>query len=133
MKTYSSYGSGLTPPSRQSLWDILVAAIQHLPEAFIIIDALDECQEIEAVSSWLKNLASASSTSLHVLFTSRDIPLLSDQISHIRHESLRVDKYTVADIDLFITEKIAESELRGWSGELQDNIRESLRERANGM
>src|ERR1700761_6464233 len=57
MKTYSSCGSGTTPPSHPSLKKILIDTIQHLSSVFIVIDALDECHEIVQVGSWLQNLA----------------------------------------------------------------------------
>src|ERR1700761_2460675 len=132
-ETYSNCGFGSTPPSHLSLQKMLICAIQHLPEAFIVIDALDECREIVEVGSWLQNLASSSLSSLHVLFTSRDVPIVSDEIKRIPHETLRVHECTSGDIDLFITESIINSGLSQWSNELQEVIRVSLYERADGM
>ena len=133
MKTYSNCGSGSTPPSHLPLQNILVAAIQHLPTAFIVMDALDECHEIAVVGSWMRNLVYTYSSSLHVLFTSRDMPLVSDAVERIPHETIRVNECTTADIELFITESMMKSRLRHWPRELQETIKESLYERADGM
>src|ERR1700761_2441620 len=132
-ETYSNCGSGSTPPSHLSLQNMLIRAIQELPNAFIVIDALDECQEIVQVGSWLQNLAIASSPSLHVLFSSRDVPTVSDEIERIPHGILRVNECTSEDIDLFITESITQSRLSRWPSELQETIKKSLYERADGM
>jgi len=133
MKTYSNCGSGSTRPSHVSLQKMLIEAIKHLSDVVIVIDALDESHEIAAAGSWLRNLANVSSESLHVLITSRDIPLIYDQISPLSHETVRVDDCTAADIKRFITKTIANSELRHWPSEFQLTIRESLYERADGM
>src|SRR6201996_2407351 len=130
---HSRCGSGSTPPSHLSLQKMLICAIQHLPEAFIVIDALDECREIVEVGSWLQNLASSSLSSLHVLFTSRDVPIVSDEVKRIPHEILRVNECTSEDIDIFITESITKSRLSRWPNELQETIRQSLYEGADGM
>jgi hypothetical protein len=75
---YKNCGSGTTLPS----WDDLQLALQHLPEAFIIIDALDECNETNLVAAWLQKLLTAGGGRLHVLITSRSKPDIISQGFH---------------------------------------------------
>ena len=134
MKIYSTCGSGSTPPSHLSFQNMLIAAIQHRTDSFIVIDALDECREISRVGRWFEDLASRSMlTGLHVLFSSRDVPRVLEVTRRFSHETVEVNKYTAKDIELFIDDSIMASSLRAWRGELRDAIKESLYDRADGM
>jgi hypothetical protein len=74
VSTYKNCGSGTILPSRDIIQQICSSALQHLPETFIILDALDECNEIDQVAAWLKKLLNAVGGRLHVLITSRSKP-----------------------------------------------------------
>ncbi|KAF8219797.1 hypothetical protein L208DRAFT_1216332, partial [Tricholoma matsutake] len=131
---YQNCGSGTTLPSRDIIQKICSSALQHLPETFIIIDALDECS-ISQVAAWLKKLLTAGGGRLHVLVTSRDKPDITDQLSRIpQKQAVHLDGFTDADIKLYIDSSMKDSQqLALWSEEIQTNIRESLLAGAGGM
>ena len=133
--TYKDCGSGTTLPSRDDVQQICISALQQLPEAFIIIDALDECNEIGQVATWLQKLLTAGGGRLHVLMTSRDKPDITIQLSKISQQQVvHLDDFTDADIKLYIDTRMKESEqLQLWSTDIQTNIRESLLSGAGGM
>ena len=135
MATYKNCGSGTTLPSRDELQHICSSALQDFPETFIIIDALDECNEIGQVAAWLKKLLAAGGGRLHVLITSRDKPNITvDLLGIPQQQVIHLDDFTNADIELYIDSKMKESEQLGlWSKEIQTNIRESLLAGADGM
>jgi hypothetical protein len=64
---------GATLPSQDNVQQICISALHHTPGTYIIIDALDECNEISQSVSWLKELLTGGDK-LHVLITSRDKP-----------------------------------------------------------
>jgi hypothetical protein len=122
-------------PSRDVVQQICSSALQHLPETFIIIDALDECSEISQVAAWLKRLLTAGGERLHVLITSRDKPDITDHLSRIpQQQVIYLDDFTNADIKLYIDSCMKESrQLVQWNKEIQTSIRESLLAGAGGM
>jgi hypothetical protein len=133
---YKNCGSGTTLPSRDVVQQICNSACQHLPEVFIIIDALDECNEIGQVAAWLKNLLAAEGMRLHVLITSRDKSDITDHLSGIDQQQVihLDDNLTNADIKLYIDSRMKDSRfLMLWSEEIQKNIKESLLAGADGM
>ncbi|KAF8239488.1 hypothetical protein L208DRAFT_54612 [Tricholoma matsutake] len=132
---YKNCGSGTTLPSRDVVQKICTSALQHLPETFIIINALDECSEISQVAAWLKKLLTAGGRRLHVLVTSRDKPDITDQLSRIpQKQAVHLDDFTNADIKLYIDSSMKDSQqLALWSEDIQTNIRKSLLSGAGGM
>ena len=132
---YKNCGSGTTLPSWDVLQQICSSAFQYLPETFIIIDALDECNEIGQVAAWLKKLLTAGGGRLNVLITSRDKPGNIVHFSRIQQqEVIHLDDFTNADIQLYINSRMKESpRLMLWSEEIQANIRQCLLEGAGGM
>ena len=132
---YKNCGSGATLPSRDDVQEICNFALQHFPEAFLIIDALDECNEIGQVAAWLQKLLTAGGGRLHVLITSRDKPNITDHLSRIQQqEVIHLDNLNHGDIQLYIESRMKGSaRLMLWSEEIQTCIRESLLDGAGGM
>jgi hypothetical protein len=132
---YKNCGSGTTLPSRDVVQQICSSALQHLPEVFIIIDALDECNEIGQVAEWLKKVLIVGGGRLHVLITSRDKPDITGHLSRIpQQQVIHLDGFTDVDIKLYIDSRMKECEqLMLWSQEIQTNIRDSLLTGAGGM
>ena len=134
VKAYKNCGSGTTMPSRDDVQQICCSAVQQLPEAFIIIDALDECNEIGQVAAWIQKLLTAGGGKLHVLITSRDKPDITVHFSRIPHQKIHSDDFTDGDIKSYIDSRMKESEqLQLWSTDIQTNIKESLLAGAGGM
>jgi hypothetical protein len=131
---YKNCGSGATFLSRDDVQQICSFALQHFPEAFLIIDALDECNEIGQVAAWLQKLLAVGGGRLHVLITSRDKPDITAHLSRIQQEVIHLDDFTNADIQLYIDSRMNESaRLMLWNEEIQTSIRESLLTGAGGM
>ncbi|KAF8230489.1 hypothetical protein L208DRAFT_1400445, partial [Tricholoma matsutake] len=81
--SYKNSHSGTTPPSWDVVEQICTSALQQLPETYIIIDALDECTEIDKVAGWLRKIITAEGRRLHVLITSQDEPHTTGHLSRI--------------------------------------------------
>jgi hypothetical protein len=132
---YKNCGSGTILPSRDVVQQICSSALQHLPETFIIIDALDECNEIGQVAVWLKKLLNAARGRLHVLITGRSKLDIAVHLSWIpQPQVVHLDDFNNADIQLYIDSRLKESgQLMLWSEEIQMQIKESLLAGADGM
>jgi len=134
VSTFKGCGSGTSPPSRYSLRTMLTSILQHLPNSYIIIDALDECHDAEEVATWLQDLTGVSWSGLHVLVTSHDQPDVADCFLHIsKVHVLRVEERTNNDIEQYINSEVEKGLLRSCSAEMKADIRESLRTKAGGM
>ena len=134
---YKHCGSGATLPSRDVVHKICSSALQCIAETFIIIDALDECNESQVgqVAAWLKMLLTAGGGRLHVLITSRDKPDITENLSKIpQQKTVHLEDFTSADIELYIGSRMKDSQqLMMWSEEIQMTIRVSLLSGAGGM
>ena len=107
MTAYKNCGSGATLPSWDDVQEICNFALQYFPDAFLIIDALHECNEIGQVAAWLQKLLTAGGGRLHVLITSRDKPNITDQLSRIQQqEVIHLDNLNHGDIQLYIESKM---------------------------
>lgn len=132
---YKNCGSGTNLPSRDDIQKICSSALQNLPQAFIIVDALDECSEISQVAVWLRKLLTTKGGRLQMLITSRDKPDITGHLSRILQQNIvYLDEFTNADIKLYIDSKMQDSgQLSLWSEDIQTNIRGTLLAGAGGM
>jgi NACHT domain len=137
MSSYHNCGSGTIPPSRDALQQICTAALEHLQEAFIVVDALDECAgtEISQVVGWLEKLITGENPNLHVLVTSRDEAHITDPLSRVfKQLPVHVDELTQADIRLYIDLTMNNyGQLAQWGREIHAIIKQILIDGAGGM
>jgi hypothetical protein len=72
MNLYKRCHDGGSEPSIGSLWDVLLAILDSFQNAYVVIEALDECTEREKVLDWVKAVTDLNKPTLHLLITSRD-------------------------------------------------------------
>lgn len=123
------------PPTSPTLWecfDLLKSQLASLPSIFIVIDALDECEDRAQRDLCLQfqNL----SNNVHLLITSRDIPELEELIKpSAKLEILANDN----DIKLYLEGRITSAPRlkRNIDSEakLQTLVIETICEQAKGM
>ncbi|KAF8233620.1 hypothetical protein L208DRAFT_1265881 [Tricholoma matsutake] len=135
MASYKNSHSGTTPPSGNDVEQICTSVLQQLPETSVIINALNECTEIDKVAGWLRKIITAEGRRLHVLITSWDEPHITHHLSRIPlQQAIHVDDLTGADVELYIDSTINNyNDLKGWGAEMKMNIRQSLLAGAGGM
>lgn len=113
--------------------------LQHIlrsfRQTFIVLDALDECNEREELLGLIRNLTSWKVEKLHVLATSRRerdieeslLPLINDQICI---QSALVN----ADIRTHVREQLrSDPKLQKWHPDIQMEIEQTLTDGAQGM
>jgi hypothetical protein len=136
---YSSCQDGRIRPSTTALVSALLEMISRIPECYILLDALDECEEREKVMDFLRKLEPLTSTNLNALVTSRremDIERsLSSFLPQSRCTNLSAD-YVDEDIRRYVQHRwTTDSNLKRWEkkADVRAEIEEALFKRANGM
>lgn len=127
--------NGLKQPAANALVLTLRQILGAFEQVFIVIDALDECQDRAELLELVKTISKWQLENLHVLATSRrerDIeeslePLVTDQISI---QSKVVD----SDIRTYISERLQKDlKLRKWPANVKTEIEDTLMAKADGM
>lgn len=112
---------------------LLVAVLPNCPPTTLVLDALDECQDRESLSTLLVRLADSPTSRAKVLVSSRrefDIQNAFESLPLISIESDVVDK----DIRCYLEYVIKTNmRLRRLSASLKTTILDSLTLGANGM
>ena len=134
-KTYKVHQDGLSKPSDEKLLKILGQFISGFEETYILVDALDECLNMEEILNFIENLHKLALKQCHLLVTSRREPQIADVIMPM--EPIEIDMCQMpidADIKIYIDTMLHSSpELRRWGKNDKDLIRNVLLEKANGM
>lgn len=132
---FSHCQDGQHQPTIDALTLTLRQILETFQQVFIILDALDECNEREKLLLLLETIFNWHLDKLHILSTSRretDIedclePLVTGQISI---QSARVN----SDIRIYIDERLGKDpKLKAWSPQAQIEIKETLMSGADGM
>ncbi|KAF1972443.1 hypothetical protein BU23DRAFT_643610 [Bimuria novae-zelandiae CBS 107.79] len=135
---FSSCESGQRQPSVDALQKGLRLIIQELLQAYVVLDALDECAQRAELMETLETIAGWRLQNLHLLVTSRreqdiesTLEEFIDNQSRICLQSALVDK----DIQLYVQHRLATDKiLQKWrKDDVRQEIKTILRDRANGM
>ncbi|KAK2764726.1 hypothetical protein CKAH01_04891 [Colletotrichum kahawae] len=136
-KRAQSSSEGVT---RSELKEWIQAVIARLGSCFIIIDGLDECQflgenEFEDMCGFIASLASPKDHTLGVkviVFSRPNYSAISNALSTFT--GIAIDKgANDGDMKLFITQKIDKIHLKQSQDHRRDQIKETIREQADGM
>ena len=134
-KAYDDSIDGLFKPSDSKLREILTEFISGFQKTYILIDALDECRDIENVFDFIKALHASGLRQCHLLVTSRKEQhivesLLSENPMEIDMSQMPVNE----DIQRYVDYDVDSSlQLKKWGPEEKALIRKVLVEKAKGM
>lgn len=137
---YCGHGRGLYAPSAEKLADTIKDIVQTLPESYIIIDALDECGDQDALFKFLRALSTWQIGTLHLLVTSRKEVDIEDCLNALvkGEDQICIQSALVnQDIRAYIRETLQTDEkLNGRWGKKPEALKlidEKLMEKADGM
>lgn len=121
-------------PSLAELVKLLKTIFKQFPEAFALIDGLDEMKQ-ETQQAIIEIM---SSVEAHVLFTSRGMPLLEDQVKDLRgDEAVFVNVAAQSeDLDLFINDAIKRNPTLGRLLDVHNikaKVISTIKEKSGGM
>ena len=136
---YSSCSNGARQPKIRELRQTLRDLVQNFNDAFIIIDALDECKEREQLLADIQKFVEWQLEGLHILVTSRregDIKATLDPLVNLNQNIDIQSEVVDVDIRVYVREILQGAQgLRRWRNKplVQDEIEKALIENANGM
>ncbi|KAI7284250.1 hypothetical protein KC345_g2374 [Hortaea werneckii] len=125
--------------SEQELLDALKATIDASPASFVVLDALDECNNRERLFEILEEMQSWGNKSLHVLVTSRREADIEDALEDLvlpENKNCLESSLVDADIRTYVHERLTENKsFRRWQGdpEIREEIERTLGKQARGM
>jgi Cdc6-like AAA superfamily ATPase len=134
---YNSCDKGKNQPSMLSLIQTLRKALRKLDHARLVLDALDECATKETLLAWLAQLAKHEPTNVQIIVTSRKEYEFETEFGNWLNDGAMVSLQQLdVDIGSYIHARLqTDPQLQRWQGrpDVQDEIEEKLRGRANGM
>jgi len=132
---FSRCHDGKEQPTQDTLEVTLQLMLDEFRETFIIVDALDECQERGELLLLLNNLKFWGAGKLHVLATSRRERDIEEALASLVTSEVCLQSALVnVDIGTHISERLQnDAKLKKWPANVQEEIKHTLIEGAQGM
>lgn len=127
-----------TPPTHDSLRDMLCQLFSCFKQIFVVLDALDECTERHNLILALEDMAGWQKSELHLLMTSRKELELEECMNGLTKEADRVGIQgmpVAVDISSYVLGRLrTDRRLKRWhKPELEKEIVMALTSKAHGM
>lgn len=134
---YTSCVKGQRQPTTEALLEILRELVEDHQSVFLLIDALDECNERDELLSTL-NLIAGWRLGMHILVTSRRESDIVETLSQIGPNNVSIQSTLVNnDIRAYVQERLNNDPKlrRHWKKNelIRDEIETTLMEKAGGM
>ncbi|KAJ7118134.1 hypothetical protein C8R44DRAFT_673631, partial [Mycena epipterygia] len=126
--------NGQTLPTYQDLQQILRELLLEIGRTYIVLDALDECQdsEFDKLVDFVSTLWNWSQSPMHLLITSQPRTVFTDGFKDMRCISLGSD-ITTQDIKLFVDSEFRSNrKIKTWASRA-DYITDRIVRKSNGM
>ena len=135
---YSACGSGSSQPSLPMTLKTLKDTAESFTDVFILVDALDECKELEELLTNVEDMVKSSIASLHMLVTSRREKGIEDSMSTLLDDEHKIciqSTLVEDDIRAYVRGRTCKDrKLKKWEKpEVQAEIEEVLVAKADGM
>ncbi|KAK2797580.1 hypothetical protein FQN51_008375 [Onygenales sp. PD_10] len=132
---YSRHNYGQQSPSIKDLMQTLREIINDAGQTYIIVDALDECDEWEKLLEVIEQVYQWNIGNLHLLVTSRREKIIEDTFhGFVESQVCLQTKHVDNDIGLLVREQLqTDRRLQRWPTESKRKIEQKLIDGANGM
>lgn len=136
---YAKCKHGLQKPTNSDLCEVLHSYMTRLQKVYLLIDALDECINVEEVLGLVKLIHEWDIISCHLLVTSRkEIPIVHALKPAMPIEvDLSCNNMALAvgnDIEQYIDHMMSsDTELMTWNYQAKELIKVTLMEKGKGM
>ena len=127
--------NGLQKPTDYDLYEVLRSYLSGFQDAYLLIDALDECTNVEEILELVKLINGWSIRGCHLLVTSRnELPIVNSLKQAMPTELdltfMPVDEDIAKYIDHML---LSATELKIWNAHAKDLIKVTLMEKGKGM
>jgi hypothetical protein len=130
---YSQHSQGQQSPTLESLTSTLKCLIGTIPQPYIVLDALEECEDMDELLRLIQEIHGFGS--IHLLATSRDELDITDVMASL--DPIRVlmhDSHIQDDIQLHIHRTLYyDKPYQKWSAEVKEEVEVTLINGARGM
>lgn len=126
--------NGQALPNYHDLTRVLYELLEKLGRTYIVLDALDECQdsELQRLRNLISTLRGWRKINLHLLITSQPRATFADWFQDVPCVFLE-SNVTQLDIQLYISRELRDNyKLRMWASRV-DDIVDRVAQRASGM
>ncbi len=132
---YKYHNEGLQTPNCREMVKTLSRVVDTLPQAYIILDALDECPERNDLLKFLEDEAKWKPALLKVLAASRPLPDIKDALDNVGAQHVALGSELLDDdIKTHVHFRILrEKSLNKWPSSVKEEIEKRLTEGAAGM
>jgi ankyrin repeat domain-containing protein 50 len=133
------YGNGNQQPSSEQLLSSLGTISREYSDVFIVLDALDECEELESVLDVLEEIERWTDSNIHLVFTSRETKDIKEFVDGLEMSKsmIRLSATVVKeDIRMYIRDRLrTDRNLKRWRSypRVQEEIENSLVNKSDGM
>lgn len=136
---FESCGNGLRQPSKYALLATLRAILKGFDNAFIVLDALDECDDRETLLLNIEETLRWKSGNVHTLVTSRKEVDIEEALEPLATEQriVCIQSQTISeDIQAYVHQRLqTDARLKRWQSheDIQEEIETALVTKADGM
>lgn len=132
---FSHNQNGLKQPSTTALMDTLRIIVQGFQGVFIVIDALDECEDRTNLLEHVESIFNWQLDHLHILFTSRREKEIEDSFEPLAVTQIPIRSDNVdSDIRTHIRDRLQkDARLKRWPASVKLEIEDALMSKADGM
>ncbi len=132
---FNSHFRASTSPMLPELIDVIRRMMEKSPKIYLVVDALDECEDRKSLLEFLVELRSWNQTNLHILATSRRETEIEDSLSASATHRISLEESVVdADILTYVSHQLQhDPKLSKWPKDIREEIRLALLEGASGM
>ena len=134
---YDECSSSVQAPPLESLQRTLLLILDRFSDAYVIVDALDECADRIKLLDWIKDLASWKVGKLHFLATSRQGRQIETIFLPLRPISVCLEGESVnLDIATYLDQMLQDNERStAWNVDvhIRDQVKSSLLQGSQGM
>lgn len=136
---FSSCHNGERQSSSDDLIQVLKSLMKGFRKTYVILDALDECSDIDQLLTNIEEIQGWQLTGLHMLLTSRRHKDIEDALKPLINLKNRICIQSAAvdaDIEIYIRHRLqTDKKLRRWQNHTlaQKEINNALKSKADGM
>ena len=134
-KVFKANNEGRSKPSVRELKEALRQMLGTFTSVYMVLDALDECEEKESLLEHLEDILEWNQEGVHIFATSRPHPDIEDSLNPIVTGKISLEENVVSsDIVRFVRDRLQnDAKLSKWSEDIRNEIENALTDGANGM
>ena len=136
---FEACGTGVQEPQSKELEQVLKALINPSSGAFLVLDAMDECEDYDALMLFLEDIMTWGQGKLNVAVTSRRLKRIEDFFQEILDERNMIaiqSKAVDNDVRSFVRKSLtSDKRFKRWQTQtqVQTEIEEKLMDKCDGM